>query len=74
MITFFVILVVLMVLVVAAGTWSNGPGRRVYYDRDVVVDRGPEVIEEEVVAAPYAEAPRPITRTRRVVRRRRTMW
>ncbi len=67
MIAFFVILVVLMVLVVAAGQWSAGPRRRVIYDRDVVVDRGPDLIEEEVVDDPY-----PVTRSRRVVRRRRT--
>lgn len=68
MITFFVILVVLMVLVVAAGQWSAGPRRRVLYDRDVVVDRRPDVVEEIVEEDPY-----PVARsTRRVVRRRRT--
>lgn len=68
MITFFVILAVLMVLVVAAGQWSAaGPRRRVHYDRDVVVDRRPEIIEEEIVDDPYPVA----TRSRRVVRRRR---
>lgn len=66
MIAFFVILVVLMVLVAFAGQWSVGPRRRVMYDRDVVVDRGPDVIEEEVVDDPY-----PVARSRRVVRRRR---
>ena len=68
MITFFVILAVLMVLVVAAGQWSARPGRRVLYDRDVVVDRRPDVVEEIVEDDPYPVA----TRSRRVVRRRRT--
>lgn len=68
MITFFVILAVLMVLVVVAGQWSGGPGRRVFYDRDVVVDRRPDVVEEIVEDDPY---PAPRSR-RRVVRRRRT--
>lgn len=65
MIAFFVILAVLMVLVVAAGQWSAGPRRRVVYDRDVVVDRRPDLVEE-VVEDPY-----PVVRSRRVVRRRR---
>lgn len=68
MIAFFVILAVLMVLVVAAGQWSAGPRRRVLYDRDVVVDRRPEVVEEIVEDDAYAVSSRP----RRVVRRRRT--
>lgn len=68
MITFFILLAVLMVLVVAAGQWSAaGPRRRVLYDRDVVVDRRPDVVEEEIVDDPYPVA----TRSRRVVRRRR---
>jgi hypothetical protein len=63
MITFFILLVVLMVLVVAAGSWVAGPRRRVYYDR------GPEVVDE------YVEGPelRPMTSGRRIVRRRRTL-
>ncbi len=73
MIAFFIILAVLMVLVVAAGSgWGRLPRR---YGRDVVVDRDPglvdggtEVVEEEVVEEP---APRPLGQTRRVVRRRR---
>ncbi|HVE47209.1 MAG TPA: hypothetical protein VNA57_10750 [Acidimicrobiales bacterium] len=69
MIAFFVLLVVLMVLVVAAGTWSAGPRRRVRYDRDVVVDRSPDVVEEVVYDDGYRQ---PETTTRRVVRRRRT--
>lgn len=68
MITFFVILAVLMVLVVAAGQWSAGArGRRVIHERDVLVDRGPDVIEEEIIDDPY---PRPAAR--RLVRRRRS--
>ena len=66
MIAFFVILALLMVLVVIAGQWNAGPRRRVIYDRDVVVDRGPRVVEEEIVEDPY-----PVARARRVVRRRR---
>ena len=66
MIAFFVILALLMVFVVLAGQWSAGTRRRVIYDRDVVVDRRPDVIEEEVVDDPY-----PVARSRRVVRRRR---
>lgn len=72
MIAFFVILVLLMVLVAFAGQWSGGRRRRVIYDRDVIVDRrptvverGPDVIEEEIVEDPY-----PVARSRRVVRRR----
>ena len=67
MIAFFVILALLMVFVAVAGQWSSaGPRRRVIYDRDVVVDRRPEVVEE-IVDDPY-----PVARTsRRVVRRRR---
>lgn len=67
MIAFFVILAMLMVLVAVAGRWSSaGPRRRVIYDRDVVVDRRPEVVEE-IVDDPY-----PVARSsRRVVRRRR---
>jgi hypothetical protein len=70
MIAFFVILAVLMVLVVAAGRWSAGSrGRRVIYDRDVVVDRGPDIIEEEI----FDDVDRrPVARSRRVVRRRRS--
>jgi hypothetical protein len=64
MIAFFVILVLLMVLVAFAGQWGGGPRRRVIYDRDVMVDRGPDVVEE-IVDEPYP------TRARRVVRRRR---
>jgi hypothetical protein len=71
MIAFFVILVLLMVLVFAAGQWNGGPRRRVIYDRDVVVDRrptvverGPDLVEEEIVEEPYP------ARSRRVVRRR----
>lgn len=67
MITFFVILAVLMVLVVAAGQWSAGPGRRVFYDRGVVVGRRRGVVEEEVVD----DEPYPVARSRRVVRRPR---
>lgn len=69
MITFFILLVVLMVLVVAAGSWVAGPRRRVYYERGpIVVDRGPDVVEE------YVEEPqlRPIASSRRIVRRRRS--
>ena len=66
MIAFFIILALLMVFVVMAGQWSAGARRRVIYDRDVVVDRRPDVIEEEVVDDPY-----PVARSRRVVRRRR---
>lgn len=69
MITFFIILAVLMVLVFAAGQWQAGTRRRVIHDRDVVVDRGPDVIEEEIVDDGYR---RPVARSRRVVRRRRT--
>ena len=68
MITFFIILVVLMVLVAAAGSWVAGPRRRVYYERGpIVMDRSPEVVEE------YVEEPslRPIASSRRIVRRRR---
>lgn len=78
MIAFFVILVMLMVLVVAAGTWSAGPRRRVRYDRDVVVDRRPEVMVDRrpdmVEDVVYDDAyPPPATSRRRVVRRRRTI-
>lgn len=72
MIAFFVILVVLMVLVFAAGQWNSGPRRRVIYDREVVVDRRPHVVErgpgvvEEEIVDPY-----PVARSRRVLRRRR---
>lgn len=69
MIAFFIILAVLMVLVFAAGQWQAGPRRRVTYDRDVVVDRGPDLIEEEIVDDGYRQ---PVARSRRVVRRRRT--
>ena len=76
MIAFFVILVVLMVLVVAAGQWQAGPRRRILYDRDVVVDRRPDVVEETVDEPydPYGPSrPRTAARSsRRVVRRRRT--
>ena len=68
MITFFILLVVLMVLVAAAGSWVAGPRRRVYYERGpIVMDRGPEVVDE------YIEEPelRPISSGRRVTRRRR---
>lgn len=68
MITFFILLVVLMVLVAAAGSWVAGPRRRVYYDRGpTVMDRRPEVVEE------YSDEPelRPISSGRRVMRRRR---
>lgn len=67
MIAFFVILALLMVFVVLAGQWSAGAGRRVMYDRDVVVDRRPRVIEEEIID----DDPYPVERGRRVVRRRR---
>lgn len=67
MIAFFVILAVLMVLVAAAGQWSAWSRRRVVHVRDVVVDRRPDVIEEE-----FIDEPHPVARsTRRVVRRRR---
>lgn len=65
MIAFFIILALLMVLVVATGQWQAGSRRRVIY-RDVVPDRRPEIVEEEMVDAPF-----PVTR-RRVVRRRRS--
>lgn len=68
MITFFILLVVLMVLVAAAGSWVAGPRRRVYYERGpIVMDRSPEVVDE------YVEEPelRPISSARRVTRRRR---
>lgn len=67
MIAFFVILAVLMVLVWAVGSWSGGLRRRQSYDRDVIVDRRPEVVEE-IVEDPYPQR----VRSRRVVRRRRT--
>ena len=67
MITFFILLVVLMVLVVAAGTWAAGPHRRVYYDRGPLVDRRTDVVEEFV----DEPEPRPMA-SRRIVRRRRT--
>ncbi len=67
MITFFVILAVLMVLVWAAGSWSAGARRRQSYDRDVIVERRPDVVEE-LVDDPYPQR----SRLRRVVRRRRT--
>jgi len=69
MITFFILLVVLMVLVVAAGSWVAGPRRRVYYERGpIVMDRGSDVVEE------YVEEPqlRPVASSRRIVRRRRS--
>lgn len=67
MIAFFVILALLMVLVAFAGQqWSAGSRRRVVVDRDVVVDRRPDLISEEIVDEPY-----PVARSRRVVRRRR---
>ena len=65
MIAFFVILVLLMVLVFAAGQWNSGHRRRVIYDRDVVVDRRPDLIEEEII-----HDPAPVARSRRVIRRR----
>lgn len=68
MITFFILLVVLMVLVAAAGSWVAGPRRRVYYERGPIVrDRGTEVVDE------YVDEPelRPISSSRRVTRRRR---
>ena len=67
MIAFFIILALLMVFVVLAGQWSTGARRRVIYDRDVVVDRRPRLVEEEVVE----DDPYPVDRSRRVVRRRR---
>lgn len=67
MITFFILLVVLMVLVVAAGTWAAGPHRRVYYDRRPLVDRRTDVVEE-LVDEPHV---RPMA-SRRTIRRRRT--
>lgn len=69
MITFFILLVVLMVLVAAAGSWVAGPRRRVYYERGPIVrDRSTEVVDE------YVEEPelRPITSGRRMTRHRRT--
>ncbi|HVF75832.1 MAG TPA: hypothetical protein VM938_12350 [Acidimicrobiales bacterium] len=70
MITFFILLVVLMVLVVAAGSWVAGPRRRVYYERGPIVrDRGTEVLEEEYVEEPQL---RPISSSRRIIRRRRS--
>lgn len=66
MIAFFLILALLMVFVVLAGQWSAGPRRRVIYDRDVVVDRRPRVVEEVIEDDPY-----PVDPGRRVVRRRR---
>lgn len=68
MITFFIILAVLMVLVVAAGQWSGVGRRRVVHDRDLLVDRRPDLMEEEIVDDPYPAR----VRSRRVVRRRRT--
>lgn len=67
MITFFVILALLMVFVVLAGQWSAGARRRVVYDRDVVVDRRPRDVEEEIID----DDPYPVRSSRRVVRRRR---
>ena len=67
MITFFILLVVLMVLVVAAGTWAAGPHRRVYHDRGPLVDRRTDIVEE-IVDEPEL---RPMA-SRRIVRRRRT--
>ena len=66
MIAFFIILAVLMVLVALLGSGWARPPRRVY--RGPVVDRRPEVVEEEVHEEPPA---RPVEATRRVVRRRR---
>ena len=65
LVVFFVILVLLMVLAVAAGSWMQ-PRPPATYDREVV-DAGPEVVEE-IVDEPLV---RPIARSRRVVRRRR---
>jgi hypothetical protein len=64
MVTFFILLVVLMVRVVAAGTWASAPRRRVYYERPA---------EREVVELvdDGRTALRPLAR-RSVVRRRRT--
>ena len=74
MIAFFVILVVLMVLVFAAGSWNRTSGRRVVVDRPVRRPQQIVEVERDVVApAGYTEevieepAPRPV---RRVVRRR----
>lgn len=67
MVTFFILLVVLMVLVVAAGTWAAGPHRRVYYgDVPRAAGRRGEVIEETIDEPEL----RPMA-SRRIVRRRR---
>jgi len=72
MIAFFVILVVLMVLVFAAGQWNSGSRRRVIYDREVVVERQPDVVERGpgVVEEEILDRPHPVARSRRVLRRR----
>jgi hypothetical protein len=69
MFTFFILLAVLIVLVVMAGSWMGGPGsrRRVIYERGPAMTRRPDVIEE-IVEEPEL---RPIA-SRRIVRRRRT--
>ncbi len=76
MVAFLVILVILVVLLIAASSFDlpprRGPrGRQVIVDRrpDVLVEREPEVVEEEVYDDDLA--PRPVVRPRRVVRRRR---
>ncbi|HVL93055.1 MAG TPA: hypothetical protein VM264_06885 [Acidimicrobiales bacterium] len=78
MFAFFIILALLMVLVVAAGSWSSGAwggrgGRRVIYDRTPVERRPRSVVSstrgEEVIEEEWEDTgTRP--RSRRVVRRR----
>jgi len=69
MVTFFILLVVLMVLVVAAGTWAAGPHRRVYYDSGPrVLGRRHEVVEEAVDEPGLRPM---VSSRRRIVRRRR---
>lgn len=65
MVTFFILLVVLMVLVVAAGTWAGGPHRRVYYG-DVPRAAGRTEVIEETVDEPRVRPMRRIIRRRRV--------
>jgi hypothetical protein len=80
MFAFFIILALLMVLVVAAGSWSSGAwggprgGRRVIYDRTPVERRPRTVVSstrgEEVIEEEWEDTgARP--RSRRVVRRRK---
>lgn len=64
MLTFFVVLVLALVLVAFAGQWMSGRSRSTV----VVRRRAPEVVEEVVDEPAYEQVPV----TRRVVRRTRT--